>query len=110
LKEEAGSGMDGTTLLQVLTERHRAGQELPRSLDELAACGVASALVVELGRVCDSSPESEETVVRAFLAVLADALGAPPELMAALSSDVLKQRHHRALRSELQKLAKLLGA
>jgi Ca-activated chloride channel family protein len=103
------SGVSAATLLQLLTDRHGAGEELPCSLDELAACGVSSALIAELALLCHSAGESEETVVRAFLAMLADVLGAAPALVAALSSDVLQERGHRALRQRLLELMKSMG-
>jgi hypothetical protein len=101
--------MEGNDLLALLEARRLAGQELPRTLDELRACGVSPDVLSELRLVCDGTQESEETVVRAFLTILADRAGGLGALMAALASTVLKDRRYRALRSKLYVVVKRLG-
>jgi Ca-activated chloride channel family protein len=101
-------GADREYLLALLDERRLAGEPLPRSLDELRACGVGRDVISELKRIWDSTQESEETVVRGFLALLAYAQGEMPDLVAALASEVLRERRHRVLRSKLSVLAKRL--
>lgn len=103
------AGLDGEGLLALLEESRGAGRDLPRRLDELVALGLGEDVIGRLRQVCAGSTESEETVVRGFLAVLADALGADPALVAALASSILTERRYRPLRAALAAVVKRLG-
>jgi hypothetical protein len=105
---DGSAGVGGAALLQLLSERLRAGGELPHTLEELQACGVPRPVIDELKLLQSTVLEDEATLVRAFFAILADELGAEPALVDALGSDVLHERQHRELRGRLRIVVNLM--
>jgi hypothetical protein len=103
-----GEGADAAALLRKVEERLRAGEPLPVSLMDLEACDAPAAVIGELEELCRDAGESEQQVVRGFLAILAEELGADPSLAAALAGDVLSRGRYRELRSRLLALVSRL--
>jgi Ca-activated chloride channel family protein len=103
-----GEGAAAAALLRKIEARLRAGEALPVSLMDLEACDAPPAVIGELEELCRDTGESEGQVVRGFLAILAEELGADPALAAALAGDVLSRRRYRELRSRLVALVRRL--
>jgi Ca-activated chloride channel family protein len=98
MPEAAGKA---AAILSLLAEWVRDRGPLPTQFTELAGLGVPDAVTGMLEAMSQDTGESEETVIRVFLAMLADALGADSDVTAAVGPEVLADRRFRMLRSSL---------
>lgn len=91
------SSEEARAVIAILEKKVQGGEALPVGLDELNGLGVAG-LETTLAMIAEDTLEPEETVIRVFLALLVQALGASPELTAAVPLEVLAERRYRLLR------------